>query len=374
MADQNADSNTQLSPDISGAKVLDRIRELKNGTLQKAAVGTMWGLLMWVLDGGTSSLARNVLNGSAKDLMNDTLRKLQGAPRITDGLDHAITELEHLSSEGRHLRDDLPTSSDSASLYQEIVEGVLRKLEDNYELKRSRHIAGIMARAAMSKAEWGAVHTMLRIAPEITYDEMCILQVFAELGENSKWRENMFRRKVAKVHPFVGVQVERLRRHQFINPPRTFEQPLKITDLGISAAWLLALDRIPDRDLTIYRSILNYESVLFQHGNDRFRFFFDRFQHRSRKQDYLLSGRMKSVSEVKDLKASLVFRGDEIFFQFSSETNLGRVSADKELKFTIVVPEKVFEKQEVQGIRVRTGDNEVSIPLTGFLNSIFTPY
>ena len=83
---------------------------------------------------------------------------------------------------------------------------------------------------------------------------------------------------------------------------------------------------------------------------------------------------MPAEGDLHRIRDLTVFRGDEIFFQFSSETNLGRVSADKELKFTIVVPEKVFEKQEVQGIRVRTGDNEVSIPLTGFLNSIFTPY
>lgn len=209
-----------------------------------------------------------VAAGLGKVLMDQaadwTMRQLSDRQldRIAEVMVWAHHYLEVSTAEGRFPRSEfLDGESDREDIHQEVLEAVVAAARDAAERRRVRHLGAFFANFACNPGlSPDDAHQLLRLADEMSYRQMQVLQIFREMNGRSGWESNNIRELDRDYAP-LRVEIIRLRSFWLLTSPYgTFATPINITPLGMRLATLLGLDTV-NRDDTF----LALERMLRKH-------------------------------------------------------------------------------------------------------------
>jgi len=176
----------------------------------------------------------------AKDWTKRAVQDVSSSPRVKPYLEITVEEFGSRNRQGYVLSSNLEVGPGG---FSEVAEEILKQLLNESEELKRRHLAKMLARAAEDNgASVDLIKLLLKIAPELTFEDMRLLEAFRRLGSPSGWRENALNRSFDDERL---MRVARLRSHHLLTPnPGGFESEVSITGPGESLAMLLALEEL----------------------------------------------------------------------------------------------------------------------------------
>lgn len=148
------------------------------GGLVSVAVGTAFAGIPGAFAGALIGPIVTSLSGTAIDFLSQQLSQSENE-KIGAGFAFAIHKISERSKKGEKIRTDNFFKSDinARSPAKEILEGVLLKCKNEYEIKKLRLIGNIFGNAAFMNISPENISSILKITERLTYRQLCILAI-----------------------------------------------------------------------------------------------------------------------------------------------------------------------------------------------------
>ena len=199
------------------------------------ASGLLMGLAGFIATSNPLVIPATVVGSIGASVIKRQVQELIESSVLSDAFSAAIDELESRARDGVVLRSDL---ADTEGGYREIVEELIKQIYRDSQAKKRIRLGKMIARAAEeSNVPWSLIHSLLKSAPDLTYEDMFVIKIFRE--EEEPWLD----RDLNNLEPVGKRYINKLRSMDLLTPVSGgFEGNLSITESGKAMYFLLALE------------------------------------------------------------------------------------------------------------------------------------
>lgn len=157
---------------------------------------------------------------------------------------------------GEELRTDgfFENEESDRSVAEEILEGVLRSAQNEYREKKIRYYGNLLANIAFdSNINRDKANLFLKIAQNLNYQQLCILQFLSQHGStNLNWHYSFIKSEELQKYNSLEPSVEELDSYKllYINAPNlAVDSKMNITKLGQELVKVMELNEIDENDI-----------------------------------------------------------------------------------------------------------------------------
>lgn len=187
--------------------------------------------------------------------------------RAMEGLGFALLQIQTRLESGEQFRQDdfFEQADDRASSAEELLEGVVLRCRDEFREKKCKYIAKILGNGCFTNLSADTLHYVLEFARQLTYRQICLLQIFSNaeswnLRRGDYDKENVgeetlviLREAYALYTPLELIECQPGQNYPYglnVKKPKSIMPGcMKLRTWGKTVSELMGLDELPLEDL-----------------------------------------------------------------------------------------------------------------------------